>query len=171
MTQDPNGTFRAPALQAVQALGRVPGLIARAAVLPGIVALAATYGIQTLDQTFAAALYVVHAAMALAYLTALARIAMGTYPGFGVLGLAVPRPVWPGVRPALAIAGEALVLIIPAVVIVFAVLGYAIVPIARVDSVLLDAVVVVAVEYFLLTLLGLVLGTGLLRHGPGADRA
>ena len=136
----------------------------RVAAVPFALSLAAVYFARDIGAPARYLFDGVHGLMVLTYLTSLVRIAQGTYPGFNVMGFAVPKPAWPGMRPALSIAGEALVLMLPTAVILFFIARYTIVPISHLDNAALNVVLILVPEFLLSTLLGLVVGAGLARY-------
>lgn len=156
-------SFRSPSYQAIQTLFRAFPLIVRAAAVPFAVSVGAVVMARLVGPPERYILDGVHGLMVIAYLTAVARIAMGTYPGAGLLGLAVPRPSWPGLRPVLGILGEALLLMLPAAFILFLLAIYIGPFVMIVESLILDVVGHILPEFILNTLLGLVLGAGLKR--------
>ncbi len=157
--------YRSFSYQAIQTLGRAYPVILRAALLPfllsvGVVVLARMVG--------APERYVLdglHGVLVISYLTSVIRIAAGTYPGPGLLSLAVPKPSWPGLRPILGMLGEALLLVLPTALFLFVLLIYFGPTLAAALTVLDSQVVFIAVqlvpEFILTTLLGLVLGHGM----------
>lgn len=160
--QNPGDTppFQSLALTALKVLARGWPLVLRAALVPFALSVAAVYFARDLGAPGRYLFDAVHGLMVLAYVTALARISMGTYPGFGVMGFAIPRPTWPGLRPALGMAGEAAVLMLPTAVLLYSIASYLIVPLSRIDSALLNVVALLGSEFLLNTLLGLVVGAG-----------
>lgn len=160
--QSPGDTppFQSIALTALKVLARGWPLILRAALVPFALSVAAVYFARDVGAPGRYLFDAVHGLMVLTYVTALARISMGTYPGFGVLGFAIPRPTWPGLKPALGMAAEAAVLMLPAAVVLYFMAGYLIIPLSRIDSALLNVVALLCSEFLLNTLLGLVVGAG-----------
>lgn len=160
--------FRSLSYQALKILGRSYPALFRVAVLPfllsvGVVILArlvgppARYGFDAL-----------HGLFLLSYITSVSRLAQSyaakqAMTGLSLLGLAVPQPRWPGVMPALSMVSEALLLMLPAALVLFVVVAVVSGALGDVDVGHLGIVGRLAPEYVLNTLLGLVIGVGMAR--------
>ncbi|MBL4614160.1 MAG: hypothetical protein JKY27_04705 [Magnetovibrio sp.] len=164
-------TFHSLSSQAVQTLVRSFRPILRAAALPFLVSVAAVTTARLMDGSGRYALDAVHGLMVLSYLTSVARIARGNDQGLTVLGLAVPRfsmADWPGVLPLMGMFAEAVLLILPAALILF-LLAINIGPFFMfIESQILSVAAIIAPAFVLNTLLGLVIGAGMAR--PALER-
>lgn len=152
--------FHSASYQAIQTLFRAFPLILRAAALPFALAVASVVVARLLGAPERYLFDGLHGLMVLAYVTAVARIAAGTQPGRTVFGLAVPHPVWLGLKPTAQLAGEAVLLMLPTAFVLF-LLAINIGPFfMMVESLVLDVVGHILPEFILNTLLGLVIGSG-----------
>ena len=164
-TPDPNGqnNFQSPSYKAMQLLLRNFPTVARAALLPFALSVAFVVLARTLAAPERYVFDGLHGLMVLSYLTSLVRLAMGTYPGAHIATLSLPRPTWeefPGLVPILRLFGEALVVVLPAAFIIFLLTMY-IGPLVMITQSMVVAVAAMLfVEFFLTTLLGLVMGAG-----------
>ena len=171
MTTEPNAeeprNYHSLSYQAIQTLGRAYPLILRAMLLPFVLSVGAVALARMMGAPERYALDGLHGVFVISYLTSVARIAMGAYPGWGFLSLAVPKPSWPGLKPVLGILGEALLVLLPTALFLFVALVYLGSALATALTALDSQVVFVAVqlapEFILTTLLGLVVGHGMAR--------
>lgn len=110
-----------------------------------------------------------HILIQVSYMTAMARIAMGTFPGRRAMGFALPRPAWPGLTQTALIFGEALLLLVPGVLL-FGVFTYAVrAAIADLDIVAITVISRIGPMFVLSTLLGLVIGAGMAKIGANQE--
>jgi len=163
---EPGGprTFKSLSYIAMQTVVGGWPLILRAAVLPFALAVAFVVLGRWIGPPSRLFLDILHGLMVISYLTSVARIVMGTYPGFGLVGLAVPQPSWPGGPIARSIAADALVLMVPTgfVLYIFAINFGPMV--MMLESTVLNVAGTLALEFILNTLLGLVIGAGMARY-------
>ena len=158
-----SGEFKSLSMQAIQVLRQAWPVILRAAILPYLLAV----GIVVLARWVGAperyALDGLHGVVVLTYITAMARIAAGTYPGATLASLCIPKPRWPGKTIFWAMVGDGLVLTIPAAFLLL-VLAMNFGPfIAMTESLVLTVAASLVMEFILSTLIGLVIGAGLAR--------
>lgn len=153
-------TYRSLSYQAIQTLGLAFPLILRAAMLPFLLSVGVVVLARLVGAPERYALDGLHGVFVILYLTAVARIAMGTYPGTSFLGLSIPRPVWPGVKPVLGMLAEAALLMIPTALLMLILAPYVSGVMFGVESLILDVVGHILPEFILNTLLGLVIGAG-----------
>ena len=159
MSDDPQ--FKSLSLQAIEILSRGFGLILRAAILPFGVSVAAVVMARWLGGMERYLFDALHGAMVISYLTALSRIASGTYPGPSLLTFAVPRPTWPGWDIAKSIFGETLVVIVPGAFIMW-MLTINIAPfVLALGSTVVSVAAMLLVEFIFSTVIGLILGAGM----------
>lgn len=156
--------FHSLSYQALHTLVAAFTLILRAAAVPFAVSVAAVVVARLVGPPDRYVLDGVHGLMVISYLTSLTRIMRCSHPGFGVFGLAVPRPSladWPGVRAMFGMMAEALLLMLPAAFIMF-LLALNIGPFFMgIESLILSVVGIILPEFVLNTLLGLVIGAGM----------
>jgi len=163
-TPEGSGPFRSPSYQAIQILFQAFPLIARVAVVPFAISVAAVVAAQLVGLPVRYGFDAVHGLMVISYLTAVTRVATGTYPGVNAFGLAVPRPrmsAWPGLRPVLSMLADAALLILPATFILFLLAIYIGPFVFNIESLIVHVAAVLLPEFILVTLLGLVIGVGL----------
>ncbi|MCW8915108.1 MAG: hypothetical protein OQK24_04550 [Magnetovibrio sp.] len=163
-TPQNSGDFKSLSHQALQTLLNAFPLIVRAAILPFAVSVAAVVVARWLGSAERYVFDVLHGLMVISYLTSLSRIVAGTFPGYNIMTFAVPRPSWPGMGIAKSIGGEALLVLLPTMFILY-LLAINFGPfITAVGSTVLSVAAMLAVEYFLTTLLGLVVGAGMAKY-------
>lgn len=155
--------------QAIRILGRDWRLILRTALKPFVLAVVIMSIGCPLGIPARLPFDALHILIQVSYMTAMARIAMGTVPGRRAMGFALPRPAWPGLTQAALIFGEALLLLVPGVLL-FGVFTFAI----RDQIAALDAIVVTVISrigpmFVLSTLLGLVIGAGMAKIGANLE--
>ncbi len=159
-----SGGFKSLSHQAIQTLLQAFPLVLRAALLPFAASVAAVVMAGWLNAPERYLFDILHGLLVISYLTSLSRIVVGTFPGNNFMTFAVPSPTWPGLAIAKSIAGEALLVLLPTMFILY-MLAINFGPfITAVGSTVVSVTVMLVVEYFLATLLGLVVGAGMAKY-------
>jgi len=158
--------FRSLSYQALQTLKLAYTDILRLAVLPFVLSVFVVIIARLAGPPARYGFDALHGLFLLSYITSVSRLAQSyaskrAVTGPSLLGLAVPQPRWPGVMPALSMVSEALLLMLPAALVLFVVVAVASGALGDVDVGHLGIVGRLAPEYVLNTFLGLVIGAGM----------
>lgn len=164
-TPESSEPFRSLSYQAMQTLWRAFGVLVRVAALPFALSVGAVVLARLVGPPARYGFDVLHGLFLLSFITAVSRVSESQASGQlatgpSLWGWAVPRPVWPGVRPLLGLLGEVMLLIIPGAVLVFIATMLLSAVLSSIDSLVLEVVGIILPEFILNTLLGLVLGAG-----------
>jgi len=164
-TPESQEPFRSLSYQAMQTLWRAFPVLLRLAVLPFALSVGAVILARLVGPPARYGFDILHGLFLLSYITSVSRVSESQASGQLVTGpnlwgWAVPRPIWPGVRPLLGLLGEALLLIIPGIVLLFIATMVVSAALSSIDSLVLEVVGILLPEFILNTLLGLVLGAG-----------
>jgi len=158
--------FRSLSYQAIQALKLTYPIIMRLASLPFVLAVCAVIVARSVGPPGRYGFDVLHGLFLLSYITSVSRVAEShaagrLVTGPSVLGLAVPRPSWPGVMAVLGMVAECVLLMLPTALVLFVVAAFVGGALGDVELGQFDVVLHLAPEFILNTWLGLVIGAGM----------
>lgn len=165
---NPNDTkpFRSLSLQAIQTLNLAYPVVLRLALLPFVLSVLVVILARLVGPPQRYAFDALHGLLLLSYITSVSRVAQSRAVGHLVTGpsllsLAVPRPRWPGLMPALNMVAECLLLMLPTALVLFVIAAFIGGALGNVELGHMSVVLHILPEFILNTWLGLVTGAGM----------
>ena len=170
MTSDNNSgemkPFRSLSYQAIGMLRASSSVVLRLALLPFVLSVCVVIVARLVGPPERYAFDALHGLLLLSFITSVSRVAQShalghLVTGPSLLSLAVPRPRWPGVMPALNMIAECLLLMVPTALVLFVIAAFIGGALGDVELGQLDVVLHILPEFILNTWVGLVVGAGM----------
>jgi len=170
MTSDNNSgemkPFRSLSYQAIGMLRASSSVVLRLALLPFVLSVCVVIVARLVGPPGRYGFDALHGLLLLSYITSVSRLAQShalgqlvTGPSF--LGLAVPRPRWPGVMPLLGMIAECVLLMVPTAMVLFVAAAFIGGALGDIDLGQLSVALHILPEFILNTWVGLVVGAGM----------
>lgn len=158
--------FRSLSYQAIETIKLAYPVVVRLALLPFVLSVCVVILARLVGPPERYAFDALHGLLLLSYITSVSRIAQSRAAGRLVTGpsllsLAVPRPRWPGLMPALNMVAECLLLMVPTALVLFVAAAFIGGALGDVELGQLSVALHILPEFILNTWVGLVIGAGM----------